>query len=395
MLRQTSLLARASRFLSASGPQAFDTFVAISSRKAKPTDYPLASSIQKNIPVYDLPSFQTLSQEQRSSLQAEWYDVLYGGPGVFVTKGLYTDRALLDRVTSTFNTIIQKEKESGASHGDHFAGAGKNDRIWNSFGKHGLTDPASFVSYYSNPWLGLICSSWLGPGYRITAQANNVKPGADAQVCHRDYHLGFMSKDRCAQFPGGIQVASQFLTLQGAVAHVDVPEESGPTRLLPHSQMFEPGYLAYHEPEYREWFLQNYVALPLEKGDGLFFNPALFHAAGTNQSKDIHRMVNLVQISSAFGKPMESIDTFGLVESSWEDLARLYRGQGLSDDVKAFVAAAGEGYAFPTNLDIHEPKAGSMAPESEQDIILDALQRGASKGDVLEKLRVYTVGRQA
>lgn len=195
------------------------------------------------------------------------------------------------------------------------------------------------------------------------------------------------------QFPRAIQVASQFLTLQGAVAHVDVPEESGPTRLLPYSQTFESGYMAYHQPEFSQYFLDHYVALPLEKGDGLFFNPALFHAAGTNQSANINRMVNLVQVSSAFGKPMESIDTFSLVESSWDELTGLYRAQGLSDEVQAFVAAVGEGYAFPTNLDNHEPRAGSMAPDSEQDIILAALETGASRQQVLEKLRVYTSGR--
>ncbi len=38
------------------------------------------------------------------------------------------------------------------------------------------------------------------------------------------------------------------LTLQGAVAHVDMPVESGPTLYLPHSQKSTHGYLAYWIP---------------------------------------------------------------------------------------------------------------------------------------------------
>ena len=40
----------------------------------------------------------------------------------------------------------------------------------------------------------------------------------------------------------------------------------------------------------------------------MFFNPALFHAAGTNRSKDVRRIANLLQVSSAFGRAMESVD---------------------------------------------------------------------------------------
>lgn len=376
-------------------PPSLESLANICSQVAHPHQFPLASSIQRNVPVYSLPPWQSLDPDQQLALQEEWHQVLLNGPGVFVTKRLYRNHHVIDKATATFYSIIQREREAGASHGDHFAGAGKNDRIWNSFGKHCIADPISFLAYYSNPWLALICASWLGPGYRITAQANNVQPGGRAQVSHRDYHLGFMSRERCMQYPKAMHIASQLLTLQGAVAHVDVPEESGPTRLLPFSQTFEQGYVAYQLPGFDAYFLDHHVSLPLEKGDGIFFNPALFHAAGTNRSTHINRMVNLLQISSAFGKPMESLDTLNQVRSCWDDLTALYRDKGLGDEVKAFVAALGEGYAFPTNLDVHEPKAGSMAPRSEQDIIWNALQTGATRNDVLHDLKVYTAGRQA
>jgi len=98
------------------------------------------------------------------------------------------------------------------------------------------------------------------------------------------------------------------LTLQGAVAHTDMPAETGPTMYLPHSQKYLPGYLAWRRPDFREYFESSYVQLPLAKGDAVFFNPALFHAAGANHTADVNRMANLLQVSSAFGRAMEAVD---------------------------------------------------------------------------------------
>lgn len=392
------------RLYSASQAPSLDAFKALCEQTATAAEYPLAASIERNIPIYALPAHHgTTTPAQRAALQDEWYRVLLHGPGVFVVRGLMPDEALVDATSAVFRDIIARERRqaaevdssAGGGGGDHFAGAGNNDRIWNSFSKHALASPSSFVRYYANPWLALIAASWLGPGYRLTAQVNNVRPGAGAQVCHRDYHLGFMSAAQCARFPRGAHLASQFLTLQGAVAHVDVPPESGPTRLLPFSQAFAEGYMAYRRPEFNEYFLEKYVALPLRKGDGLFFNPALFHAAGENRSSDIERMANLLQVSSAFGKPMETIDTRPLVESCWDELRRLHAEQGMSDEVAAFVAAVAEGYPFPTNLDRNPPRSDDMAPQSEQDVILQCLEEHASKEEVLAALDKHSFASQA
>jgi ectoine hydroxylase-related dioxygenase (phytanoyl-CoA dioxygenase family) len=374
------------RLFKLSAPPSLDAFKKHCSQKATIEDYPLATDIKENVPVYNLSTFSTLTESQKSALQDEWYKVLLYGPGVFVTAGLYTNLDVINKSTAAFNNIIKRESQDKRTAGDHFASAGKNDRIWNSFSKHGLQDPESFFNYFSNPYLDLIFSSWLGPGYRITTQVNNVRPGGQPQVSHRDYHLGFMSTETCGKYPRAMQVASQCLTLQGAIAHVDVPLESGPTRLLPFSQAFAPGYMAYRLPEFNEFFLDNYISLPLEKGDGLWFNPALFHAAGENKSENINRLVNLVQISSAFGKPMETVDALPLVESTWAVLATAYKAQGLIDEIQMFIAAIGEGYPFPTNLDNNPPESENMAPDSEQDIIRDALVNGKSKEEVLADL---------
>ena len=76
-----------------------------------------------------------------------WYHILLSGPGVFVTKDLYKDTSLLEKVNRVYANIIAEEKKVAGKRGDHFAGAGANDRIWNSLSKHCLQDPESFATY--------------------------------------------------------------------------------------------------------------------------------------------------------------------------------------------------------------------------------------------------------
>ncbi|KAM0797595.1 phytanoyl-CoA dioxygenase-like protein [Usnea florida] len=349
--------------------------------------YPLCESICKNIPIYKCKASYIDSPSVASALQDEWNHILLSGPGVFVLKGMYSDQSgdLVQKVNKVFSSIITSETSS-KSRGDHFADAGSNDRIWNSFGKHCHADPASFIEYYSNPWLALVCDAWLGPAYKITAQVNIVKPGGAAQVAHRDYHLGFQSSKACARYPKAIQVASQLLTLQGAVAHTDMALDSGPTRLLPFSQLFEPGYVAFRLPQFKQYFLEKYVSLPLEKGDGIFFNPAIFHAAGENITSNFERTANLLQISSAFGKPMETVDTLPLISRCWKGLTQKYADEGMSNAVQAIVVAITEGYPFPTNLDNRSPAPAGMAPESERDIVFRGLEEAWSLEAVMRVL---------
>ncbi|KAJ4993380.1 phytanoyl- dioxygenase family protein [Stagonosporopsis vannaccii] len=357
------------RVFSTDKPPSLDDFRALTTKSLQ-LKFPLASKVVKNVPIYDLSAFSSYTPQQLSALQDEWYHILLYGPGVFATKHMYTDLRLIDEVNAVYSSIIEQEAQQSGKKGDHFATSGSNSRIWNSFSKHCLSDPATFIEYYSNPWLPLISSAWLGPHHRLTAQVNIVRPGGAAQISHRDYHIGFQSTESCQQFPKALQIASQFLTLQGAVAHSDMPLESGPTRLLPF-----------------RLFLEAYISVPLEKGDGLFFNPALFHAAGSNTSANVQRSANLLQISSAFGKPMEMIDSLPLVERTWDALVERHRKEGLSEEVKAFVSNVAEGYPFPTNLDRRVPETAGMAPESEQSLLIKGLKEGWDKSRVMTELK--------
>ncbi|GAA2530032.1 phytanoyl-CoA dioxygenase family protein [Winogradskya humida] len=195
----------------------------------------------------------------------------------------------MDRATAVFAELINEQKAAGTTTGDHFAKPGANDRVWGALDKFAVRDPAAFAAYYDNNTLRLISEAWLGHGYQLTSQVNVVNPGDAAQVAHRDYHLGFMSQDQAMRYPAHIHALSPARTLQGAVAHVDMPLESGPTLYLPHSQKYPAGYIAFHQPDFTAYFERHHVQLPLAKGDAAFFDPALFHGAGTNRSSGILR----------------------------------------------------------------------------------------------------------
>jgi ectoine hydroxylase-related dioxygenase (phytanoyl-CoA dioxygenase family) len=215
----------------------------------------------------------------------------------------------------------------------------------------------------------------------MTAQVNLVHPGGAAQQAHRDYHLGFQTADVSASYPAHVHDVSPILTLQGAVAHCDMPIESGPTKLLPFSQAYKPGYTAWRRDDFRAVFEERCVQLPLTKGDAVFFNPALFHAAGANSSADIHRFANLLQVSSAFGRAMESVDRTKMCKLVYAPAQRAFKSGNMRDaDLRAAIAATAEGYSFPTNLDLDSPKGG-LAPETQAAYMLRALYEGVEAAD--------------
>lgn len=253
-----------------------------------PQTFPLAARVDRGVPIYDSGALRDEIVDTASlrRVSDELATVLRSGPGIVVLAGA-VDHAVVDRATAVFQRMINDQNAAGRSVGDHFAKPGANDRIWNAIEKLAVEDPAVFVDYYSNDMIALGAVAWLGPGYQISSQVNVVNPGGEAQRPHRDYHLGFMTDDEAEQYPAHTHLLSPMLTLQGAVAHCDMPLETGPTMYLPYSQNYELGYLAWRRPDFIEYFEQNYTQLPLAKGDVVFFNPALFHAAGTNRSTDV------------------------------------------------------------------------------------------------------------
>jgi ectoine hydroxylase-related dioxygenase (phytanoyl-CoA dioxygenase family) len=351
----------------------FEVFRSIVGQTTRQTDVPFATEVIRNIPIYDGANVDAaaLRTDDRQSLMEEWANVFAQGAGIVVIRQAMTDPSVIDRASDVFDQIILEEKAAAIGGGDHFAKPGANDRIWNSLEKHCLADPANFAAYYSCPTVALAAEAWLGPAYQMTAQVNRVNPGGAAQTPHRDYHLGFMNAARMAQFPAHIHAVSPVLTLQGGIAHCDMPVETGPTQLLPFSQQFFEGYLAFSRPEFQAYFAENYVQLPLNKGDVVFFNPAVMHGAGTNHTTDRFRLVNLLQVSSAFGRAMETVNRTRMVKA----LFPVLQSAGASVNVANVIAASAEGYPFPTNLD-RNPPIGGLAPKTQADHMREALADG-------------------
>lgn len=334
-----------------------------------PAEYPLAARVEKGVLVYHCPALLPRLTDPvfADGLMSEWADAFLNGPGVLVLQGAEPDHAMIDRASDIFRDLIARQNAAGTGGGDHFAKPGANDRLWNSLQKHCIADPQNFARYYANPFLALVSQAWLGPSYQITAQLNVVNPGGAAQSPHRDYHLGFQTADAVARYPAHVHLMSPMLTLQGAIAHVDASIEAGPTLLLPHSQKYPAGYLATSREDFRAHFDAHAVQLPLKKGDMLFFSSALFHAAGTNRTTDVRRMVNLFQVSSPYGRAMEVVDRTAMCKAVYPALLTLTESQAANT-----IAATAEGYSFPTNLD-RDPPIGGLAPKSQATLLHEAL----------------------
>ena len=109
-------------------------------------------------------------------------------------------------------------------------------------------------------------------------------------------------------------------------------------------------------------------------------------AAGDNVSADIYRMANLLQISSAFGRAMETVNRSKMSKALFPVLKDFSNGKILSDrQLNNAIHACAEGYFFPTNLDL-DPPIGGLAPKSQSQIIKEALEQNLSTAQFTEIL---------
>lgn len=336
-----------------------DDLVAVLADRTDPGGYPHADAVEQEVLVYS-------ADGVRAAPPSELVRAFSEGPGVVVVRGAL-DPAVVGRATVEFDAMVAEQHAQGRQVGDHFAAPGTNDRLWNALEKLAVRAPGVFVDYYASDVLALVALAWLGPGYQVTSQVNIVHPGGTAQVGHRDYHLGFLPPTEIVRYPAHVHRLSPVLTLQGAVAHADMPVESGPTLYLPHSQKYGDGYLATGLPEFAAHFERHHVQLPLAVGDAAFFNPAVIHGAGPNRTADVRRTANLLQVSSAFGRAMESVDRARICRAVYPHL----RPAGHEH----VITAAAEGYAFPTNLD-RDPPVDGLAPPSQADLVRRAISEG-------------------
>ncbi len=348
--------------------------------------YSQASKREYGIPLYDGEYLRSMTADELQVVKKEWAECWIRGAGVVIIQGFYADNSIVDEMSGIMIGLLEKEKREKKLIGDHFGEQGSNHRVWNVLEKAAIEDPGVFIHYYKNPLLDGVAEAWLGPNYQVTAQVNLVPPGGSApQTPHRDYHLGFQETSVVERFPLHAQTMSAMLTLQGAVAHVEMPVESGPTRLLPYSQQYDLGYQLYCQDDFKAYFNKHAKQLPLSKGDALFFNPALMHGAGSNTSSNINRLANLLQISSSFGIPMEMVDHDRIQLACIDALQKV---QLSWEECHTITTVMSDSYPFPTNLDRDTPVA-SLTPTSSRLILLQALDQGWEKPLLKEKLNDY------
>jgi len=389
----TTLTASVRRWLTATECN-LDEFRKVVEQETSARDYPHADKVSQGTLFYgEKLAADISSPASRRDLQGEIADALLNGPGVVIFKHAF-ESAVLDRASACYGSLIQQQKAQNIQTGDHFGKPGSNDRLWGALEKLAMADPEAFVDYFSNEVIALVSAAWLGPDYQIISEPNVVNPGSEAQRPHRDYHLGNMDIGMAEEFPAHVHRFSPMLTLQAAVAHCDMPAQAGPTMFLPHSQKYEHGYLAANLPEFQDYFAAHYAQVPLDKGDTVFFNPALLHGAGANRTADVYRMANLLQISSAFGRSSATVDTESVVTAIYASL-RSRRATGASERyLRNVITASSEGYPFPTNLDRDRP-LGSLAPQSQAQLVWRALEQDWDDEQLRQELAAQAERRRS
>jgi ectoine hydroxylase-related dioxygenase (phytanoyl-CoA dioxygenase family) len=260
-----------------------------------------------------------------------------------VFTGAFPDPSVVDRASAVFAELIAEQKASGVAAGDHFATPGANDRVWGALDKLALRAPEVFADYYANDVLALVSEAWLGPGYQSPRRSTSST------------RAGRRRSRTATTTSGSCRSTSRWLPGAGAPAlPADDPAgrgratatcrcETGPTMYLPHSQKYPPGTSPSTSRSSPATSTGTYVQLPLAKGDAAFFNPALFHGAGTNRSADVRRMANLLQVSSAFGRAMESVDRVAMSLALYPVLARRRAAGAGERELRNVVGRVGRG----------------------------------------------------
>ncbi|MEY2523356.1 MAG: hypothetical protein QOJ66_1921, partial [Ilumatobacteraceae bacterium] len=103
---------------------------------------------------------------------------------------------------------------------------------------------------------------------------------------------------------------------------------------------------------------------------------------------DVHRMANLLQINSPFGKCLEAIDHERMVNAVYPSLLKLKASGASAREVENSIGATANGYAFPTNLDRDQPLKG-LTNDAQVDVVRRAVAEEWSSDDLKAALREY------
>jgi hypothetical protein len=89
---------------------------------------------------------------------------------------------------------------------------------------------------------------------------------------------------------------------------------------------------------------------------------------------------------------METVDRDRVLRAVYPELLARRAAGTPADSLARALAAAAEGYPFPTNLDLDQP-VGGMTPASQAELAAEALAWGASADDLSDVLDGYAARR--
>ena len=368
---------RASRIWLTSEACDIEEFTAEVERRADPAQYPLASMLVSNVPIYNCDAIRAAAgdPDSRKALMAEWAWAMREGSGIVVFRKCFDDLDPVDAVTRVFFQIIDEQRRENKASGDHFAKPGANDRVWNALEKLALRDPQAFARYYANDVDrdGLAGLARNGLSDHLAGQLRQSRRRGAVGASRLSHGLSDAPR-RSQAFPLHAHQLSPFLTLQGAVAHCDMPIESGPTLYLPFSQTFAPGYFAYRRPEFAAYFDEHHVQLAARQGRcGVLQSRAVpRRRPQPDDRRAPHRQ------SAAGLLAVWTRDGIGRSRPHGEGaFSRRCPPRTISAPAseRNVIAASAEGYAFPTNLD-RDPPIGGLAPQSQAQLMAKALAEG-------------------
>ena len=238
------------------------------SQKTDPADYPYASAVEQNVLIYDGARLRMeLSRPAcRPRVEAELVRACTTAPASWcwlarsTTRGSSTGPRASSRRSSPPSGRRAARPETTSPLPGRTTGSGTRWRNW-PCARLRCSRPTTPTTS-SRPCAG---PGW-GPATRSPPRSTWLTRAARRRPCTATITWGSPPHERAARFPAHVHRLSPVLTLQGAVAHTDMPAETGPTMYLPHSQKYLPGYLAWRQPEFREYFEAHHVQLPLRQG---------------------------------------------------------------------------------------------------------------------------------
>lgn len=93
--------------------------------------------------------------------------------------------------------------------------------------------------------------------------------------------------------------------------------------------------------------------------------------------------------------PMETVNRERILRHLYPALLARYRQDQLAEpELSALIAAAADGYSFPTNLN-RDPPFGGLAPQTQQLLLRRALEEGWTEADFGRQLSLSQQKRQA